>query len=82
MIESRQRGHLRQIARSSCVIDKGFGETAQRSAARAKARTVGDPFNPTTVQGPQVDDIQFEKVISSLHSQHHAHHPAGSERIA
>src|SRR5262249_22507607 len=27
-------------------------------------RTIGNPFDPTTEQGPQVDDAQFEKVMS------------------
>ena len=36
--------------------------------ARAKKRTVGDPFDPKTEQGPQVDDAQFEKVMSYIES--------------
>ena len=44
------------------VEEKAYDEFVERSAARAKSRTVGDPFDPKTEQGPQVDDIQLEKV--------------------
>lgn len=48
------------------VEEKAYDEFVERSAVRAKARTVGDPFDPKTEQGPQVDDIQFEKVMSYI----------------
>jgi aldehyde dehydrogenase (NAD+) len=50
------------------VEEKAYDEFVERSGARAKARTVGDPFDPTTEQGPQVDDIQLEKVLSYIES--------------
>ncbi len=50
------------------VEEKAYDEFVERSAARAKARTIGDPFDPKTEQGPQVDDIQFEKVMSYIES--------------
>jgi aldehyde dehydrogenase (NAD+) len=50
------------------VEEKAYDEFVDRSAARANARTVGDPFDPKTEQGPQVDDIQFEKVMSYIDS--------------
>ena len=50
------------------VEEKAYDEFVERSAARAKARTVGDPFDPKTEQGPQVDDVQFEKVMSYIES--------------
>jgi aldehyde dehydrogenase (NAD+) len=50
------------------VEEKAYDEFVERSAARANARTVGDPFDPETEQGPQVDDIQFEKVMSFIES--------------
>ncbi len=34
--------------------DKAYDEFVERSVARAKARTVGDPFDPKNEQGPQV----------------------------
>jgi aldehyde dehydrogenase (NAD+) len=50
------------------VEEKAYDEFVERSAARAKKRTVGDPFNPATEQGPQVDDVQFEKVMAYIAS--------------
>src|ERR1700728_3476536 len=46
------------------VEEKAYDEFVERSAARAKKRTVGDPFDPKTEQGPQVDDVQFDKVLN------------------
>ncbi|TGZ74103.1 hypothetical protein CRM22_001126, partial [Opisthorchis felineus] len=34
----------------------------------AEARKVGDPFAPDTVQGPQIDGVQFNKVMSYIES--------------
>ena len=48
------------------VEEKAYDEFVERSVARAKKRTVGNPFDPTTEQGPQVDDVQFDKVMSYI----------------
>jgi len=48
------------------VEEKAYDEFVARSVARAKNRVVGDPFDPKTEQGPQVDDIQFAKVMSYI----------------
>ena len=48
------------------VEEKAYDEFVERSVARAKKRTVGDPFNPTTEQGPQVDLEQFNKVMGYI----------------
>jgi len=48
------------------VEAKAYDEFVEKSVARAKARKVGDPFDPTSEQGPQVDDVQFEKVIGYI----------------
>jgi aldehyde dehydrogenase (NAD+) len=45
-----------------------YDEFVERSVARAKKRKVGDPFDPETEQGPQVDDIQFDKVMGYIES--------------
>ena len=37
------------------VEEKIYDEFVEKSGARAKSRTVGDPFDPKTEQGPQVD---------------------------
>ena len=48
------------------VEEKAYDEFVEKSAARAHRRMVGDPFDPKTEQGPQVDDIQFQKVMSYI----------------
>jgi len=46
--------------------ERGYDEFVEKSVARARKRTVGDPFDRKTEQGPQVDDIQFDKVMSYI----------------
>ncbi len=48
------------------VEEKAYDQFVEKSVARAKSRTVGDPFDAKTEQGPQVDDAQFEKVMSYI----------------
>jgi len=48
------------------VEEKCYDEFVDKSVARAKKRTVGDPFDRKTEQGPQVDQTQFEKVMSYI----------------
>jgi len=50
------------------VERKAYNEFVDRSVDRAKRRTVGDPFSPNTEQGPQVDQDQFNKVMSYIES--------------
>ena len=50
------------------VQEKIYDEFVEKSVARAKRRTVGNPFDAATEQGPQIDDIQFEKVMSYIDS--------------
>jgi len=50
------------------VEEKAYDEFVERSALRAKKRKVGDPFDKRTEQGPQVDDVQFAKVMSYIES--------------
>ncbi|HEY6271629.1 MAG TPA: aldehyde dehydrogenase family protein [Terriglobales bacterium] len=50
------------------IEEKVHDEFVERSVARAKRRTVGDPLDPATEQGPQVDDVQFDKVMSYIES--------------
>ncbi len=50
------------------VEEKVYDEFVERSAARARKRTVGDPFDAKTEQGPQVDQDQFDKVIGYIDS--------------
>jgi len=48
------------------VEDKIYDEFVEKSGARARRRTVGDPFDPKTEQGPQVDQTQFDKVMGYI----------------
>jgi aldehyde dehydrogenase (NAD+) len=48
------------------VEDKCYDEFVEKSVARAKRRTVGDPFDKKTEQGPQVDSDQFNKVMGYI----------------
>ena len=65
------------------VEEKVYDEFVERSTARARKRTVGDPFSPNTEQGPQVNDEQFEKVMSYIESgkQQGAKLMCGGERV-
>ena len=49
------------------VEEKIYDQFVKKSGARAK-RTVGDPFDPKTEQGPQVDQAQFDKVMGYIES--------------
>ena len=48
------------------VEEKAYDDFVERSVARAKKRTVGNPFDPATEQGPQVDRDQFDKVMGYI----------------
>ena len=50
------------------VEEKIYDKFVEKSGARAKKRTVGDPFDPKTEQGPQVDQTQFDKVMGYIES--------------
>jgi len=50
------------------VEEKCYDEFVARSVDRAKRRKVGDPFAVDTEQGPQVDQAQFDKVMSYIDS--------------
>jgi aldehyde dehydrogenase (NAD+) len=50
------------------VEQKIYDRFVEKSVARARKRTVGDPFDPDTEQGPQVDETQFEKVMGYIES--------------
>lgn len=48
------------------VQDSVHDKLVERLAARAKARKLGDPFDASTEQGPQVDKAQFDKIMSYI----------------
>lgn len=50
------------------VEDRVYDEFVERSAERALKRTVGDPFELTTEQGPQIDSEQLNKILKLVES--------------
>ena len=45
------------------VEEKVHDKFVDKLAAMNKNRKVGDPFDPATEQGPQVDQAQFDKIM-------------------
>jgi aldehyde dehydrogenase (NAD+) len=45
------------------VEQKVYDEVVDRIADKNKSVKVGDPFDPATTQGPQVDQAQFDKIL-------------------
>jgi aldehyde dehydrogenase (NAD+) len=45
------------------VEEKVYDKFIERITAMNKTRKLGDPFDPETEQGPQVDQTQFDKVM-------------------
>jgi aldehyde dehydrogenase (NAD+) len=50
------------------VEEKIYDQFVEKSGARARNRTVGDPFDPKTEQGPQIDQAQFDKIMNFIES--------------
>jgi len=50
------------------VEDSIYDEFVERSAARAKNRTIGSPFDLSVEQGPQVDEEQMTKILHLIDS--------------
>ncbi|RMG33282.1 MAG: aldehyde dehydrogenase family protein [Planctomycetota bacterium] len=48
------------------VEDSIHDEFVQRVVERARSRRLGNPFDPNTTQGPQVDKAQFDKIMSYI----------------
>jgi aldehyde dehydrogenase (NAD+) len=65
------------------VEEKIYDRFVEKSGVRARNRTVGDPFDPHTEQGPQVDQAQFDKVMSYIDSgrREGANLVCGGERV-
>ena len=45
------------------VEDKVHDELVERLVEKNKSRQLGDPFDPNTEQGPQIDQAQFDKIL-------------------
>ncbi len=65
------------------VEEKAYDEFVERSVERAKKRTVGDPLDSKTEQGPQVDAEQFQKILSFVEAgkREGANLRCGGERV-
>jgi aldehyde dehydrogenase (NAD+) len=50
------------------VEEKIYHQFVEKSVARAQDRRVGDPLDPSTQQGPQVDQSQFDRVMGYIDS--------------
>jgi len=48
------------------IEDKVYDEVVDRIADRNKSTKMGDPFDPDTQQGPQVDQAQFDKIMKYI----------------
>ncbi|KYN29385.1 PREDICTED: aldehyde dehydrogenase, mitochondrial [Trachymyrmex cornetzi] len=60
-----------------------YDEFVEKSALRAKSKTVGDPFDLKIEQGPQIDEDQLNKIMSMIQSgkDQGANLVTGGERI-
>lgn len=45
-----------------------YDEFVRRSVEVARQRVLGDPFDASTIQGPQIDEEQFNKVLDLIES--------------
>jgi aldehyde dehydrogenase (NAD+) len=48
------------------VEQKVYDDVIERLADQNKQTRIGDPFDPDTQQGPQVDEAQFEKILKYI----------------
>jgi len=70
-----------QIAQENCFVNMGqcccaatrtfvheaiYDKFVAKSREHAAKRKVGDPFDENTIQGPQVDEIQYKRVLSFI----------------
>ncbi|KAG7578549.1 Aldehyde dehydrogenase domain [Arabidopsis thaliana x Arabidopsis arenosa] len=55
------------VASSRVFVQEGiYDKVVEKLVEKAKDWTVGDPFDSTAKQGPQVDKRQFEKILSYI----------------
>jgi aldehyde dehydrogenase (NAD+) len=73
-VEGAHMGVFVNQGQSCCAGSRVFVEEkiyqlfVEKSVARARKRRVGDPLDPTTEQGPQVDQSQFDSVMDYIES--------------
>ncbi|GMH01620.1 hypothetical protein Nepgr_003459 [Nepenthes gracilis] len=65
------------------VHESVYDEFVAKAKARAMRRSVGDPFRKNVEQGPQIDSVQFEKILGYIRSgiQSGATLETGGERL-
>jgi aldehyde dehydrogenase (NAD+) len=57
------------VAGSRIFVQAGiYDEFLQKFTAHAQALKLGDPFEPTTYQGPQVSQTQYERVMGYINA--------------
>jgi len=73
-VEGAHMGLFSNQGQSCCAGSRVFVEETiynqfvEKSVERARKRRVGDPFDPTTDQGPLVDHAQFDRVMGYIES--------------
>ncbi len=73
-VEGAHMGLFSNQGQSCCAGSRVFVEETiydqfvEKSVARARKRRVGDPFDPSTDQGPLVDYFQFDRVMGYIES--------------
>ncbi|XP_076465131.1 aldehyde dehydrogenase, mitochondrial-like [Babylonia areolata] len=60
------QGQCCVAATRTYVHEKIYDQFVAKSAQLAAQRAVGDPFCPATVQGPQIDEEQFQKILTLI----------------
>jgi hypothetical protein len=56
-------------ASSRIYVEEGaYDAFCAEMVKRAEAKTVGDPNDPSSDQGPQVDKIQFDKILGYVYA--------------
>lgn len=60
-----------------------YDEFVQKMADKASKKVIGDPFDPATEHGPQIDQAQFDKIMHyiKLGKQQGAQCVSGGERV-
>src|SRR5271170_3150495 len=75
-VEGAHMGVFVNQGQSCCAGSRVFVEEeiydafVEKSVARARKRVVGDPLDPRTNQGPQVDRTQFDRVMGYIEAGH------------
>ncbi|KAM4049415.1 aldehyde dehydrogenase 1A1 isoform 2-T3 [Anomaloglossus baeobatrachus] len=57
------------IAGSRIFVEESiYEEFVKKSVEKAKKRVLGDPLSPSTQQGPQIDQEQYDRILSLIES--------------